>query len=560
MQSYPNVRVPRPDALDRALELLDAYIAQRMQDGLGPGVALALTDRQGLLAVRTYGLADVATRRAVTPDTLFQIGSISKAFVAAALLRQREAGRLDLSVPVTHYLDWFRVQSAYDEPITAHHLLTHTAGLACMIDTVPCSRYAVWQLRNTGSGFAPGAHWHYSNLGYRILGYVLEALAGVPYAEAMRAEVLEPLGLRASVSTITHETRERLALGYASTHYDDRPAYDDRPDRASASPFPTAWFEFDGGSGSLACTPGDLATFLRMLLNHGKAECGPFLSEESFKLMTQPVIATQFPGYDQGYGLNVGQPEPYGGHTIVWTGGEMIGYEAAMIGDMTVGVGVVLFVNSFYVPWQETHFALQVLQAVAQGKDLPSLPAPEPPATYVENASQYVGRYRSQDRTFELVAEEHQLLMHYADARIALERWSPHVFYVPHPDFKLSTLKFGLEDGKVVEAFCGPDWYRNEHYDGPVEFDYPAEWDSYVGHYRTYSPWMSNFRALVRKGKIVLQWFGSYEQPLAALDDGAFRVGWATYSPERLRFDCFVRGKALRAVLSGAEYYRVDTP
>jgi hypothetical protein len=71
---------------------------------------------------------------------------------------------------------------------------------------------------------------------------------------------------------------------------------------------------------------------------------------------------------------------------------------------------------------------------------------------------------------------------------------------------------------------------------------------------------MSNFRVFVRKGQMVLQWFGSYEQPLTALNDGSFRVGWATYSPERLHFDCLVRGKALRAVLSGAEDYRVDTP
>jgi hypothetical protein len=370
----------------------------------------------------------------------------------------------------------------------------------------------------------------------------------------MRAQVLEPLGLSANASTITHEIRERLALGYSNTHYDDRPA------RASASPFPTPWFEFDGGSGSLACTPGDLATFLRMLLNRGKGEGGQFLSEKSFGLMTRPVIASEFAGYDQAYGLLVGQPERYGGHTIVWTGGEMIGYEATMIGDMTAGVGVVMLVNSFYVPWQETHFALQVLQSVAQGDDLPAMPAPKPLVTYVENAAQYVGFYRSQDRTFELVAEGDQLLMCYADARIVLERWSSHVFFVPHPDFKLSTLKFGLEDDTVVEAFCGPDWYRNEHYDGPAEYDYLAEWDSYVGHYRTYSPWMSNFRAFVRKGQMVLQWFGSYEQPLTALDDGSFRVGWATHSPEHLRFDCFVHGKALRAVLSGAEYYRVDTP
>jgi hypothetical protein len=81
-----------------------------------------------------------------------------------------------------------------------------------------------------------------------------------------------------------------------------------------------------------------------------------------------------------------------------------------------------------------------------------------------------------------------------------------------------------------------------------------------VGHYRTYSPWMSNFRFYVRKGQAYLQWWGQFEQPLAALDDGSFRVGWAEHAPERLSFDCFAGGQALRANLSGGEYYRVDTP
>lgn len=546
-------RLSQPDRLAQALELLDRYLAQRLREGLGPGVAMALTDRRQLLGVLTHGLADVATQRPVTPETLFQIGSISKAFTAAALLRQCEAGRLDLHVPVTQYLDWFKVQSAYDEPITAHHLLSHTAGLVCMTDTAPCSRYVVWNLRNTHTGFAPGTHFHYSNLGYRVLGHILENLTGQPYADALCTQVLEPLGMMESAPTITHDVYERMAVGYWSTHYDDRPA------PPNESPFPVPWFEFDGASGSVVCTAADLATFLRMLLNWGQSDHGTFLSEESFASMSQPVIESDF-GYASGYGLFTGEREEFDGHTMVYTGGEMIGYHSVITGDMTDGIGVVVLVNGEEYGLEEADFALKVLHAVIYDQELPALPATRAPRTRVDNAAEYAGVYCSPSRMFELVAEGDQLVMLHRNERIVLERWFPGAFYVPHPDFKLSFLKFGRAEGTVVEAFHGADWYQGQHYDGPINFDYPAEWDAYVGHYRTYSPWMSNFRFFVRKGQPYLQWFGTFEQPLTALGDGSFRIGKAEYSPERLRFDCLVEGQALRATLSGGDYYRVETP
>jgi CubicO group peptidase (beta-lactamase class C family) len=559
-----------PHKLNQALDLVDQYIEQRMRDGMGPGVALALTDRQRLLAVRTYGLADVAAQKPVTPETLFQIGSISKPFTAAALMRQREAGRLDLHAPVTDYLDWFEVQSAYDEPITVHHLLSHTSGIINMNDTMPSSRSIVYKLRNTSTGFAPGAHFYYSNVGYRALGHILEGLTGKPIAGAVRSEVLEPLGLTASEPSITHDVRERLAVGYTENHYDDRPA------PANASPFPVTWFEFDGASGNVACTPADLAAFLRMLLNRGQGERGRFLSQESFDLMTHPFVQSDWDGFAHGYGLFTGKREEFDGHMIVQTGGEMIGYETTMMGDMDDGVGVALLVNSFYVPWGETHFAMRVLQALVRGDDLPELPALKPPNTCVDNAAEYTGVYHSEKKpfdiahgkpfdiahgkSFELTSEGDQLVLVYNAERVTLQRWFPDGFCVPHPAFKLSMLTFERAEGTVVGALHGADWYRNERYDGPTEFDYPPEWDAFVGHYRTHSPWMSNFRFFVRKGQPYLQWFGLFGQPLTALDDGSFRVGWVEHSPERLRFDDFVDGQALRANFSGGDYYRVDTP
>ena len=83
---------------------LDEVVRRKMRAAKTPGMTVALTDRDGLLQVVTYGFADLAPRTPVVPETLFEIGSIGKSFTALALLRLRDAGRVDLQAPVTDYL------------------------------------------------------------------------------------------------------------------------------------------------------------------------------------------------------------------------------------------------------------------------------------------------------------------------------------------------------------------------------------------------------------------------------------------------------------------------
>ena len=111
-----------------------------------------------------------------------------------------------------------------------------------------------------------------------------------------------------------------------------------------------------------------------------------------------------------------------------------------------------------------------------------------------------------------------------------------------------------------MEAFHGPGWYVREDYSGPRRFDYPAEWDSFCGHYRTYNFGLTNFRVVVRKGTLLLMYPGGGHAPLIPLEDGLFRIGDDPSSPETLRFDAVASGRALRAVYSGCPYYRTYTP
>lgn len=107
---------------------LDTFIEHYMREMNAPGMTLVMADRDGVQRVATYGFGNPEQKIAVKPEELFEIGSISKSFVANCLLQLNQEGKLDFNKPVTEYLPWFRIDSTF-APITVHHLLTHSSGL-----------------------------------------------------------------------------------------------------------------------------------------------------------------------------------------------------------------------------------------------------------------------------------------------------------------------------------------------------------------------------------------------------------------------------------------------
>jgi CubicO group peptidase (beta-lactamase class C family) len=551
---------------EEAFNRLDRFIEQKMKIANIPGMAVAMTDRERLLRVSTYGFADVAAQTPLTPEMLIEIGSIGKSFTSIALLQLRDEGRLDLHEPVKHYLPWFEVQSEY-EPITLHYLMSHTAGIIMGVDFPGDPHYEVWALRETEATTPPGTYFHYSNTGYKTLGVVLEALLGQPYGDILKARILDPLGMTATEPIVTNETRIRLAMGYEG-FYDDRPMPPGRPLA------PATWLEHAEGAGSIASTPADMATYLRMLMNRGQGRRGRILSEEGFELMTQPVIEAEEEGKGSfyGYGLEIGETD---GHTTVGHGGGMIGYYSHILVDMDDGLGIVVLMNGPGGRSDEeiAMFGLKLLGGALHDQEMPEMPPADPGR--VQNAADYAGTYRAGpavgqaqqpqggrvgSEPLTLVAEEERLTLQYCGEHVALERRGPDCFYVDHPGFGLFLLRLGRENGEVVEAFHGPDWYTNDRYAGPTTFDYPKVWDAYPGHYRSHNPWLTNFRIVLRKGALALIAPSESEEPLVPLGSAVFRVGEDDRSPERIRFDTILNGRALRASLSCNDYYRAFTP
>ncbi len=546
------------EKMQQAVEQIDRLLTKRLTENLGPGLALALTTKDGLIASRAYGEANTYSGEPVTERTLFQIGSITKHFTAVACLKLHERGRLDVQAPVTDVLDWFEVQSEFDTPVTFHHLLTHTSGLIMMIDTVPSSWAQTWMLRDTVLGFEPGSKFSYSNVGYNVLQCAIQSITGMSLDASLRELIFEPLGMEETYGEIRNGHYDRMARGHKLSAHDDRPV--SRPERQTV----VNWYELSEGCGSVVTTATDLARFLRMELNGGRADDGSvFLKPESFEMLTHPYIEMPhfFPNSMQGYGVLIEQSEETNEHRRIIGGGENLGYEAAMYGDLDAGLGVVLFCNSYDIPWRETRWILSVLLSAAEGRELPEWPhgTPQEPTLLGETAAEYVGHYESGDRSFDIADADGRLRLSADGETTILERIWGDAFIASLPGFDHAMLSFGRNDeGTVVEAFQLGDWYRNDAYDGPETYDRSPDWGAYAGQYRAFGLFVNSLRFFVRKGMLMCQSYGGYsEEPMTDLGDGVFRFGDET-SPHRATFDWPAGGKTLRCRVSDGDFYRVE--
>jgi D-alanyl-D-alanine carboxypeptidase len=528
-----------------AFARLDEFITAHMRDIGAPGMTLALATRDGLLRASAYGFADTKAGVTVQSSTLFEIGSISKSFVALALMQMREEGKFDPNKPITTYLPWLKVDSKH-APITGHHLLSHSSGLP---DDV--SLALIGPDQPLWTGFAPGEHFAYSNVGYDLLGLVLEAIDRQPLAVVLRRRMLDPMGMASSEPVIANAIRPRMAIGYA-------PMFDDRPFPLRGPLAEAPWVEFAEGAGSVSSTATDMGQYLAMLINRGKARRGRIINEDTFKLFATPVIKALFWGEDAsyGYGLWVSEIE---GRTLLRHTGGMVAFSSAMHVDVTSGFGAFASVNANlagYRPNVVAKYALDLLRATIDGKDLPQARGTSTVPDQVPNAADFAGIFTAGDGArLVLAAEGGKLWLMVGVQKVALERAGGDRFIVKHPDFDLFPLEFARDRNLVVEAFHGPRWFKNERYAGPKTFDYPKEWEAFAGHYRNDSPWFGSARIFTRKGKLTAD-----GNPLTPLGDGLFRVGAEEWSPERLGFGPVLNGRAMRMKVSGVEFYRTFLP
>lgn len=530
------------------------------------GLAIGVTDRRRTLYTAGLGDANREVGRPVRADTTFQIGSIGKSLTALALMQLVESGRLDLDAPLSTHIPWFAMPSRYG-PIALRHVLSHTAGLPAGTDFTPAARYEGYALRDTEAAWAPGTRFHYSNTGYKLLGWLLEDATGRGYGEALRQRVLEPLGMTATDAVISHAAHHRMATGYV-------PLHDDRPWRRADTLIPAPWMEYGAGDGSPAVTAGDMARYARLWLNGGRSGARAIVSPGSYARMTTPAITMDRGGdyeHDYGYGFGV-ITHAADGHWFLGHGGSTVGFRAIMLTDQTEGLGVAILINGSggdtYTP---ARYALRLAAALRSGAVLPDAP-PLPDPTRIPNPARCAGDYANPDTgaglSLRAVGETLQLSAPGGPA--TLERISGNAYCVPNDAFDPFPLRFRTAgddpDAPVVAIEHGPDIYTRAGFLPPGdEPAYPSQWAAFPGHYRSHAPYVSGFRIVLRRGRLYLAWPHGGEEALTPADanapvSGRFHIGPpGEPTAERLRFDPVVGKRALRARWAGGgDFYRVD--
>jgi CubicO group peptidase (beta-lactamase class C family) len=500
-----------------------------------PGMTVGVTSPSGFATSLSVGFANAETRAPIAPDTLFQIGSISKSFLSALLHQFAQEGRFKLSDRIVRLLP--ETPLPRTSPIEVQHLLDHVAGLPG--DPPLFVRGGLW------TAYAPGKHWHYSNTGYDLLGQLAEHFGKKPLDRLLAERIFEPLGMRLTRGAITSGERLLYAQGYE--------AADETVPFVRGAPFAQApWVDVTTGAGCIGSTASDMNHYLRTLANAAKGLGGMGLGAKEALAYVTHKVPSDSP--EMAYGNGLMHVEDKGRRYLHHTGG-MVSFASSFHVDVDNGVGAFASsnVSAFldYRPRKLTFFAVQALAAAEAGQKLPDPPALEPK---LPEAADYVGIYRtSTGRSFEVRGGPRLTIISNGN-EAPLEPAGENSFRILHPDFRAFTLMFERGNGKAIVAHWGPQSFVREGVMAKLPGSDPAL-ARLAGRYVNDSPWWGTTILVERGGKL---WIGT-DTPMTPIGKNRWRVGEDSWTPERASFADFIDGQPQTFVFSGVEFARQDT-
>ena len=379
---------PQASKLVDAEELehfLDGVMAAQLESSHIPGATVAVVKDGELFFAKGYGYADLEYREPVVADeTLFRVGSVSKPFTSTAVMQLVEEGKLDLNADVNTYLEDFKIPDTYPQPITLHHLLTHTAGFEERLKGIKARTSA--DLRPLGEYLAedmparvrpPGQFAAYDNYGLSLAGYVVEQVSGMPYDRYVEENILKPLDMRHSTTRQPPppELAGDTAVGYAV----EDGAYEGKG------------FEFYNiaPAGSMSATATDMAHFMIAHLHNGRYDDARILLEETANEMHRRQFGHDPRVNGLGYGFS---QDDRGDQRIIGWGGDTDLFHSGLTLLPEKDVG--LFVSYNSASGEEA--PVQLLDVfLDRYYPVPDSPARKLSATSQERVGRFTGTYGS---------------------------------------------------------------------------------------------------------------------------------------------------------------------
>ena len=335
-------QAPDKDPFPKTVEEFRSAVQAVLSDTGVPGAGLALVRMSGVEWAGGVGLADRENNTPVTADTHFRAGSISKSFIASALVQLYLDDEINLDTPVSEIAPEIRIDNAWDpaHPVRVIHLLQHTAGfddlhfneiynvsdapdmpLEKVLAINPGSRVVRWQ---------PGTRMAYSSAGYGVAGYLIEKITGEKYEDRIAAKIFTPAGMPTSSFVLTKEDEAILAKGY-------------RDRTGPPVPYTPIYFR---PAGNLHTSALELGRWVQLLLNWGETENDLVIDPEYLSNMEHPrTTVASYAGLRNGYGSGIASSEVEG-FPMLGHGGGIEGFSSSYAYSTSRDSGYVILLNS----------------------------------------------------------------------------------------------------------------------------------------------------------------------------------------------------------------------
>jgi CubicO group peptidase (beta-lactamase class C family) len=328
----------------KRLRHIDTTMRRYVNEGKLAGVVTLLARQGKVLQQGCYGMADREARKAMQPDSLFRIWSMTKSITAVATMILYEEGHFALDQDIADFLPEFKSTKVFvnqtgdrmetverERPITVRQLLTHTAGIVSgsgnhpvevmareegvlWMQTRPSLARMVKALANLPLIYQPFTHWHYS-LAFDVAARLIEVISGQYFDEFLKERIFDPLGMTDTGYVVTDEQFDRFTAFYRKA--------DDDSLQVAITPEDSLEYQwrdlesgtyYTSGGSNLISTAPDYLRFAQMLLNKGELDGERILSPHTVSLMTTNqlpphLLPCQFPDaqpiYGYGHGLGV---------------------------------------------------------------------------------------------------------------------------------------------------------------------------------------------------------------------------------------------------------------
>ena len=325
---------------------IDSYLAEQVRTSGIPGLASAVVRNGDMIYSGAHGVRKLGEDEELTPQHVFHFASVSKPFVATAIVQLVEQGKLELDDPVTRFLPYFRLSDERFRDITIRQMLNHTSGMPDVEDYEwdnpefddGAAERNVRAMASERLLWAPGTAWQYSNMAFDTLGDVIAKASGMSFEAYVRMNILEPLGMDHS-SFLFPEINETLRT---TGHVGD-------PAQVS-NVYP--YNRRHAPSSTLNSSVLDMSRWMLVNLNRGELDGDRILRAESHDLLWTPTTEKPANTVPLPRAVQIGLSWAIGehaGHRTIFHGGRDTGFRSYVLLLPDDGIGIVLASN-----WDQT--------------------------------------------------------------------------------------------------------------------------------------------------------------------------------------------------------------